>query len=69
MNIKVWSIDSEKFMSHIMSLGVKSEFLKKFQKEKEKRLVNTLAKNLFNNLKGMNIDGLNNAEHKRYQES
>ena len=66
MHVKLWWIDADRFMSHIKSLGGKINILKKWRKENEKRLMNKLARNLFNNLQGMNIDGANDSEHNQY---
>lgn len=47
---------------HLKSHGKEREF-KKWQSKKDQEMINKLASNLFNIVKGMNVDGIEDTLH------
>ena len=49
-------MDAEEFLLYIKAIGKENE-LKKYVRKVDQSMVNMLAKNIYNNFVGMNIDG------------
>ena len=49
-------MDAEEFLLYIKAIGKEGE-VKRYVKKVDQAMVNMLAKNMYNNFVGMNIDG------------
>lgn len=57
-----YEIEARDFVMHLKSHGKEREF-KKWQSKKDQEMINKLASNLFNIVKGMNVDGIEDTLH------
>ena len=57
-NVRLWAVDSDKFITHIKSYGRMPAF-KLWQKERDSEMINQLARNMYNIVRGSNFDGSN----------
>ena len=62
-NVRYWELDALKFELHVKSHGRESAF-KIWQKRQDLEMINAVARNLFNSVRGLNYDGVHDYLHK-----